>query len=536
MKHARSVLAVTALVGVVAFGAARIHADSGNAGKGPGAVANASSASKAPDADLVIRAAQLIDQFSGAGPELSEAAELLDQAALLNPKNPALYVEQSRVLMKRSGLGFETLQHCESLLRKAISLDASFGNAHVLLGYVLMHQFRHDEASAALDRAEQLAATSPWLFMNRGELLIEQGRTEDALVAYRKVALAANVPANVHAQSLEAVARILAGKGNVAEAKTAYEQAMKLKPDDAWMMGNYAKLLRVSMLEVAESERWGRKALAKMNYGMGRQILGATLYLKWAEARLKSKDQAALDAIYAEASGYLANPAEILREIDRYPRAHPIIAALASKGVSLDRFPDTPGGGTTPLTAAVAKKNIAIVDALIDAGADVNAAGYEGVTALMAAAYLRDLPLVTRLLARGANPHLMSADGEDAEVFAVQQGANEVVAVLAAAKRKTPAPIGDANAKAPVIGARYRVVHDIPGNGWTMAHELKAGAEFVYRGTCGIMDREQRVVTDHQCLSIAFDGKPGSTTWAIKNDAPRQWSYYIERVTAPAGK
>lgn len=513
-----------------------VGAQSPEAGKGqsprsfgsPTPTPSASSGGSSPVAD----AARLLDQYNGSGDELAQAAKLLEAATTSDPSNPALYVELSRLQMKRFGLSSETLKQCETWLRKSIELDPNFGNGYVLLGYVLTHQFQSELAEKALDRAVELSADSPWLHMNRGELFAKQQRVIEAIAEYMQVAETPTIAANIRAHAQEALARLLAVGQDPKAAMAAYAKALSLQPNNAWVMGNYSRFLRVSMLNVAESERWARRALDKMRFGFAEESLGATLYLKWAERRAAGAGKAELDALWAEAKQLLRDPAEILREIDGYPRAHPIIAALAATGVSLDHYPGVQVGvGTSPLVAVIGRRNRAIVEALLGAGADVNAPGYQGGTPLIVAAYLGDDDLVKLLLVRGADPHLMTSDSEDAEATALQQSHASTAALLAAAKRSTPAVgRGAGVATAPVIGARYRVVRDVVENGWTMATFFKVGTEFVYRGPCTLMNGNGEPVRDHHCYFYRKDGALGDDTWAIKKDAPNQWGYYVEPV------
>ena len=75
-----------------------------------------------------------------------------------------------------------------------------------------------------------------------------------------------------------------------------------------------------------------------------------------------------------------------------------------------------------PLHAAVAARNIAIVQLLLDRGADPNARQQVGYTPLMGAAGAGRDDLVSLLLARGADPGLVSEDGKTAAGVALEHG------------------------------------------------------------------------------------------------------------------
>jgi ankyrin repeat protein len=94
--------------------------------------------------------------------------------------------------------------------------------------------------------------------------------------------------------------------------------------------------------------------------------------------------------------------------------------------------------GLTPLMYAVLAAGPPVLRALIDGGANVNAAGPDGVTALHMAAY--DLEKTRLLLTRGANPNAALKNGVTPLLIAADRpGTSEVVALLLA-KSAVPDP------------------------------------------------------------------------------------------------
>ncbi len=87
------------------------------------------------------------------------------------------------------------------------------------------------------------------------------------------------------------------------------------------------------------------------------------------------------------------------------------IRALAARGTDLNE----PAGvnGWTPLEHAIHKNQIGSVQALLDAGADPNAASRGRMTPLIMAAGYGYMPIVELLLHRGANPQLQDGKGNN---------------------------------------------------------------------------------------------------------------------------
>ena len=114
-----------------------------------------------------------------------------------------------------------------------------------------------------------------------------------------------------------------------------------------------------------------------------------------------------------------------------------------------DRDPPRPEGGFTPLLYAVLAGDAESVGVLLAAGANVDDAGPDGVTALMLALTKRHTAIALRLLAAGANPHpagagysalhLAAATGQLAVAEALLAGGADTNARLERPQRLTNA-------------------------------------------------------------------------------------------------
>jgi ankyrin repeat protein len=86
--------------------------------------------------------------------------------------------------------------------------------------------------------------------------------------------------------------------------------------------------------------------------------------------------------------------------------------------------------GKTAIEYASGKGHTAVVQQLLDAGIDVNAAYHNHLTALMWAAGYDQAQTVSMLLARGANRDLRDDRGMTAKDIAVQTGSTHAAVVL----------------------------------------------------------------------------------------------------------
>lgn len=537
MQWSRESRQTAAAVVVLAFGLALLAAPSlltrnTNAQEVPAAAHGQASSTRDQGECLAAaaQAKQLLDSHRGDSGTLAQAHVRIEAAMRTRPACPELYIEQARLLMKSGGLDPTVLRTAEQSLRKGLKLVPGHGDTQVLLGYVLTHQFRYDEAAAAFDAARRASAGSPWLELNHGELLLAQGKVDEGLRHYQTAIDDPAIPEYVRAQAVQAMARQFARDGRHAETQEAYEKLLAEGHDDAWTLGNYSRVLRVNLLDTARSLEMGRRALQKMDYGWGRQNLGATLYLAWAEALISKKNPTQASELYAEAQQYLESPATLLHEVYLYPRAHPIIEALKQKGYSLDHMPELSigSGGDTPLTMAASGGNHAVVRQLLDAGASPDISGYGGITALMFAARRGDANLVRELLKHGADPTLREAQGNDAEAIARSVGQTETAQLIASAKKsRKPAATNEgvgANGL-PLIAYRYRTLRELSGASGT-GGQLPAGEIVTFKGTNGMLDEHGN--HDPSRMWLNFQTDDGGTLSFEQQVAKLDWRTLLE--------
>ena len=104
---------------------------------------------------------------------------------------------------------------------------------------------------------------------------------------------------------------------------------------------------------------------------------------------------------------------------------------LLSRGADVNTASRNPMK-VAPLHAAVAGKNVEVIDLILSSGADVNAKQQQGWTAIHSAAMHGDLALLEKLLARGADPSAKSDEGKTPLDLAREKGHEQVIARLQA--------------------------------------------------------------------------------------------------------
>src|SRR5688500_6798599 len=134
--------------------------------------------------------------------------------------------------------------------------------------------------------------------------------------------------------------------------------------------------------------------------------------------------------------------------------------------------------GTTPLHRAVHRNDLNAVDALIRAGADVNATNRYGVPPLSLAATNGNAAILERLLKAGANANATQSEGETALMTAARSGVPAAVQVLLAHG-------ADVNAKESWRGQSALMWAAAEGHAETIQVLLEAGAQINARSNAG---------------------------------------------------
>jgi Flp pilus assembly protein TadD len=469
--------------------------------------------------DLVTEAAMLLD--SGDWMQLEQARANLQRALALDPNQAGAYVELARYTMKASGtLDASTLTKSEDLIRRGLAIAPSFGNGYVLLGYVLTHERKLQEAEQAFADARKYNADSPWLQNNEAELHDALGQQELAEKLFAEIAASPSTLLNAKVAALEWLQKRYTYSHRYDQAAFAYTREIQLKPTAPFPKGNYSQFLRMYRLDLDQSELYAREALTLMDYGMARRSLALTLYLKWADA-LAARQNARADQLFAEAAALGVALPEVVKELGYYVRPHSIVYALATKGISVDTLPGTTGA-TTPLSMAAGNGNQALVAQLVQVGANPNTQGYAGFTPLMMAAQAGNESMVQLLLALGADPKLLSAEGKDAEQFARGKGHPSVATMIAAAKQRSKSSLADVSSTVPLkIRYIYRVKKTISVNDWN--RDFRQGEEVAFYGASEY--GESKLI---RFGFVTLDGN--FKEFSIEKENVRLWNQYFEEV------
>lgn len=233
------------------------------------------------------RATALLDSYRGDGTILEEARLELDVILARNPDFAPAHREYARYYIMAghiSGRNFVpgALEAADVSLRRAMEIDPNYAAAYVLGGHLYYLQGKPQQAKAALDRAEKLGSTDPWLYLNRADILENEGDLETAEAIYRQVLASGSTNAKVMESAYSGLIGYYRAYHRDGDADRTYRELIAYAPDVAWSHGSYATFLLCRMDQPAAAVERFRIALDKMNYGIARAGLAAALYREWA--------------------------------------------------------------------------------------------------------------------------------------------------------------------------------------------------------------------------------------------------------------
>jgi len=319
---------------------------------------------KASPEDNFNRAVALID--SEDEPQLNEARSILERLIGENPKFDAGYVELARVAMKLHGEP-EGLHQAEALLMSALQIRADNVNAKILLGYVYAHEKHFAKAEALFTEAAATKTNNLWLWSNWGELLMMEGKTDQAILKYRQAIahpMTHDTYDRARAAAYEQLLEFLKGRKDPDAMEALYKQRVAEFGPGSCYTADYARFLLEVRGDTQAAIDLATGALHQnCDDSESREILGLAEYVKWA-------------ATTGPLSAESLNQARIFLPVGPKP-----LYLLTSS----DR--------TTP----AAKK-------LVAGGEKIDQQDNDKLTALAYALQNQDVGAVRRLLALGARP------------------------------------------------------------------------------------------------------------------------------------
>jgi len=307
-------------------------------------------------------AARLLDY--GATSDVTNARHILERLIESNPRFTQAYVELARVAMKMNWSP-EGLHQAENLLDSALRIQPDSANAKILLGYVYVQQKRFPQAASLFAQAAKSDTNNTWLWVNWGELLILEGKPDQAILKYREVIQRSMRSDTYDRARLDAYSHLVAllrDRNDLDGMEALYKQRIQ----DFGSGSCYSAEYSLFMLNVRGDAQGAidltRRALKQnCDDSESRSILGLASYVKWATAE-GAQSTAALN----QARIFMpAGPTAFYR-LASSDHTVPALEKLLTTGESLDVKDNQ---GMTALALAVEEHDAAAIKRLLTLGA-----------------------------------------------------------------------------------------------------------------------------------------------------------------------
>jgi Tfp pilus assembly protein PilF len=277
-------------------------------------------------------AVALLDNYRGNTSSLEAARAGLSDVLKVDPRYAPAHREMARYFIMRghiSSLNFRpgTLEAADSSIKRAIDINPAYAEAYVLRGHLYRLMGRHQDAVDALSTAERFGTADPWLQNNWADVLIDEGKYEEAAKRYQTVIDSRTQNKKALVSAFEGLIKYYTSVGKLDKADEVYRRQIELEPDAAWGYGNYAQFLLCQRDDYDNSIVRSRQALNIMDYGVGRFWLAAGLYRKWARDVIAGAPESA-KSYFSEAQTIYPDTDKIVSYADSCPPLAKIWNAL----------------------------------------------------------------------------------------------------------------------------------------------------------------------------------------------------------------
>ena len=378
------------------------------------------------------KAKNLIDNYSRKSGKMAEARNLLDQAQTLDGDYMPIYMELSRYLM-RTGSGFSAFWPTEqgykakAVLENALKLDAEYSHTYVLLGYVqtALHEF--DDALVSFDKAEELSASSMWLYNNKAFWYQSQDDEDKALAEQAKV-LAHVVDGSDNDRALKGglgkLAAMYVRLDRFDDARVVFERHHKDFPGDMSGLENYLTFLLAHTTDMPRIEQLFQ-VVKQRNCYCYPKVTAMIGVMRAAEKVDVSPKEVVKGLISAQSTK--TSFSEVIAQLGRGKEGKRALDKLFASELEMAQIEST----ESVLFSLLGSKDYETIKFFLKYGANPNKIDRRsGMSPIIHAVLMTDSELVKLLLTYGADPALEGSGGFSAYDLARDMDQKEVVDII----------------------------------------------------------------------------------------------------------
>ncbi len=263
-----------------------------------------SAATVDPAAEEYAQRAQAILDKADVGPQDLAEADAAIKASLQKAENAHAYVESARLTMIRERESPGSLRTAAYSLKLATFKDPTYDRGFVVQAYVAMKMGDLALADRALKRADELHSTDPWFKLNYAMYYERTGNMPAALKMRVQIAESNTDNPKALMVALSKLQDFYGAVENRAEMDKVYAKMVANWPDQAYVRGDYGRLVITQFADFDAGERAARESLKIMDYPYSHQTVSLALYGRWAAAKRDRKDMSIVRQLLDAARAY----------------------------------------------------------------------------------------------------------------------------------------------------------------------------------------------------------------------------------------
>lgn len=240
----------------------------------------------------VEQAQRLISDAKGNSEMYRQANDLLQPVLKSDPKFAPAYAQLARLvsntgMLTNNRVDAASLKAMDQILGKALELEPKYDLALALMGYSKMFQGQLDEAAQYYAKAVETGSQYPYLNTQLADLESRRGNYAKALELTQKAYEQNKASPAIAAGAITTMLYTYQNMpGDTSQDENKWHAIrVEIQPNVAWYWSAYAnfRLHRFSDYETAI--KYAKKSLELMDHGVGRYVLAAANYTKWAKLR-----------------------------------------------------------------------------------------------------------------------------------------------------------------------------------------------------------------------------------------------------------
>jgi Flp pilus assembly protein TadD len=319
------------------------------------------------------------------------------------------------------------LRQAENYLQSALQVGTDSTNAKVLLGYVYAHQGRYKPAEALFLEASKTETKNQWLWVNWGELLEMQGKSEAAAQKYREALSPPRTHDTYDRARQEAYSRLitlLSKRKDLDGVERAYRQQLADFGAGNCFVAQYARFMLQERGDTAKAIQLARELLElRCTDVFTREVLGMAYYTQWASSNGQDKVQS-----INQARIYFPVGPKLLFWLATADRTAVAAKALVASGEPIDQKDNA---GATALAYALQFKDHGAGRRLLSLGARGDAPiGADAIPLGVLVVIGGDIDGIRLLQRHGVDVAKLRYRGKSALDYARQTGDSKLVGVL----------------------------------------------------------------------------------------------------------